>query len=184
MFQAARFLSPGRRLALLTFMNTTFLRIPVFLALAASLASCVPMPHVAHLRPAVSGILVEDGKPIPGVELYLGKYPGKNQPCSEVGELIPVSLEGRFSWASVQERRLMDSLINPVDVRGMLAGLCIRHPDKGVLLGTILLIKQNEPVSMQLVCDMARPASGSSSVGPNTVSTMSGQAQYCVASIV
>jgi hypothetical protein len=137
------------------------------------------MPHVAYLRPAVSGLIVEDGKPIPRVELFLGKFAGNNQPCTDVGDVVPVSPEGIFSWASVQENKLMDSLINPVEVRGQLTVLCIRHPKKGVLIGVPMLIKQNNPVSLRLICDVARPHS--SGVGPHTVATMLGQSQYCEA---
>jgi len=74
------------------------LRVSMFLALAANLASCVPKPQVVHLRPAVSGILVEDGEPISGVDLFLGKLPGTDEPCTDVGEIVTVSPEGKFSW--------------------------------------------------------------------------------------
>ena len=161
-------------------MTTVLLRVSIFLVLAAHLASCVPKPHVAHLRPAVSGILLEDGKPISGVELFLGKFPGNNQPCTDVGEVVPVSPEGTFSWASVQEHKLTDSLINPVAARGMLTVLCIRHPKKGVLIGVTMMTKQDKPVSLRLICDVARPHSGGT--GPNTASAMLGQAQHCEAS--
>lgn len=161
-------------------MATVLLRVSIFLILAAHLASCVPMPHVAHLRPAVSGIIVEDRKPISGVELFLGKFPGNNQPCTDVGEVVPDSPEGIFSWASIQEYKLTDSLINPVAVRGKLTVLCIRHPTKGVLIGLTIFMKQNNPVSLRLNCDVARPHTGG--VGPHTASTMLGQAQHCEAS--
>ncbi len=161
-------------------MTTFLLRLSIFLILVANLASCVPMPHIAHLRPAVSGIIVEDSKPIPGVELFFGKFPGANQPCSDVGEVVPVSQEGFFSWASVQENKLTDSLINPAAVRGKLTVLCIRHPKKGVVIGVTIVIMQNNPVSLRLVCDVARSHIGG--VGPHTVSSMLGQAQHCEAS--
>jgi len=106
-------------------------RAPLSLVLAAGLAACVPKPHIVHLRPAVAGVVLEDGKPIPGVALFLGQSPGNNQPCTEPGEILPVSVEGAFSWASVQEGRLTDSLINPVALRGRITALCIRHPDTG-----------------------------------------------------
>lgn len=136
--------------------------------------------HAAHPRPAVSGIVVEDRKPVPNVELFLGKFPGNNQPCTDVGEVIPVSADGRFSWAAVQERRLTGSLIDPVAVRGALTALCIRHPAKGVLIGSMMVVMQNDAVSLRLVCDVARPHGGG--VGPHTVSAMPGQARHCEAS--
>lgn len=159
-------------------MNTVIYRVPICLILAAHLTACVPMPNVAHLRPAVSGILVEDKKPIPDVELFLGKYPGNNHPCTEVGEVVPVAPDGSFSWASVQERKFTDSLVNPVAVRGAVTVLCIRHPRKGILIGAMLFMKQDKPSSLRLVCDVARPR-GSVGAGPDTTSTMLGQAQYC-----
>ena len=154
-------------------MATVLLRVSTFLILAANLASCVPMPHVAHLRPAVSGIIVEDGKPISGAELFLGKFPGNNQPCTDVGEVVPVSPEGIFSWAPVQEHNLTDSLLNPVALRGKLTVLCIRHPKKGVLIGITIFTKQDNPESLRLNCDVARP---------HTAGPMPGQAQHCEAS--
>jgi hypothetical protein len=162
-------------------MTTVTLRLSSFLIIALVLVSCVRMPHVAHLRPAVSGVIAEDGKPIAGVELFLGKFPSNNQPCTDVGEVIPVSPEGVFSLPPVQEYNLTESLINPVAVSGKLTVLCIRHPNKGVLIGVPMFMKQNNPVLLRLICDVAHPRHGG--VGPHTVSTMVGQAQYCEASM-
>ena len=158
-------------------MTTSFLRVSICVIFAASLASCVPMPHTAYLRPSVSGIIVEDSKPIPGVELFLGARPVDKEPCSEVREVVPVSLEGKFSWTSVQEYNLTDSVINPVALRGTVTVLCIRHPNKGVLVGVIMMIKQDKPVSLLLTCDVARPYFGPR--GPNTTSIFR-QSVHCV----
>jgi hypothetical protein len=153
------------------------LRAVASLVLMMSLTACVPAPHVVHLRQAVKGIVLEDEKPIPGVELYLSKFPANNEPCAGVGEIIPVSEDGSFSWAPVQEHALTGSLINPVDVSASLTVLCIRHPTLGALIGVMLFVKQNETASLRLVCDVRRPHRNG--VGPETTSTMLGQAQYC-----
>lgn len=155
----------------------SILRVPIALALAASLVSCAPRSHVAHLRPAVSGAIVEEGKPIPGVELFLGKFPGNDEPCADAGEIIPVSAQDRFAWTPVQERRLLDSLVNPLEVRGQITVLCIRHPAKGVLIGATLLMRQKEPVALRLFCDVARPRGGTA--GPHATSAVPGRVQYC-----
>jgi len=159
------------------------LRVSMLLALAANLASCVPKPHVADLRPAVSGILLEDGEPVSGVELFLGKFAGTNEPCTDVGEIVTVSPEGKFSWAPIQAYRLTDSLINAVATRGTLTVLCIRHPKIGVLIGVTLFVQENNPVSLRLLCDVAHPRSNGTGTGPHTASAMLGQAQYCVAAV-
>lgn len=153
-------------------------RAPVLLTLALCVGACVPKPHVVHLRPAVSGMVVEDGKPVPGIGLFLAKFAGVNEPCTEVGEPLHVSPEGRYGWASIQERRLMDSVLNPVATRGALTVLCIRHPRKGVLIGATLHIRQDQALSLHLVCDVARPRKGPSA---HIVSAMLGQDQYCEA---
>jgi hypothetical protein len=150
----------------------------VCLSIASALAACAPVPHVAHLRPAVDGIVLEDGKPAAGVELFLGKFPGTNQPCTDVGEVIPVAPDGRFSWKETDERRLTTSLLNPPAVSGALTVLCIRHPAKGVLIGAVLVVMQNESVALRLRCDVARPRG---SGGPHTASALLGQPQYCEA---
>lgn len=155
-----------------------FLRASTFLALVMGLASCVPAPHLNYLRPAVKGIVLKDEKPIPGVELYLSKFPGANQPCSDVGEVVPVSPDGSFSWTSVQERELTKSLLNPVAVRARLTVLCIRHPVQGVLIGAMLFTKQNKLGAIRLICDVGRP-NGNHGIGPDTTSTFLGQSQYC-----
>lgn len=161
-------------------MTAAILRMPLILMLAASLASCVPMRHVVHLRPAVTGFIAEDGKAVPGVELFLARFPGTNQPCTEVGEIIPVTPEGGFSWPPDEESKLMDSLIDPVSVRGTLTVLCIRHPAKGVLIGAVLSMRQDKPLSLRLACDVALPRS-STVLGRHITSTMLGQAQHCEA---
>lgn len=153
------------------------MRLPLFLILAAALVSCVPRPHTAYLRPAGVGTIVDDKKPIANIELYFGKYARNNQPCAEVGQPISVSADGRFAWTPIQERAFTDSLINPVEVTGVLTALCIRHPEKGVLIGAMLFTMQDKPASIRLVCDVARPIN--TSAGPNTVSTPLGQALYC-----
>lgn len=161
-------------------MLTSIFRASIFFMFTSNLASCAPTPHVVHLRPAVSGIVLDDKKPIPGVELFLGKFPGQNLPCSDVGEVVPVSPDGNFSWAATQELKLTESLLSPAAARGKLTVLCIRHPTKGVLIGAVLFIKETAPASLRLVCDVAHPHS-SVGGGANFVSTMLGQAQYCEA---
>ncbi|WP_371766130.1 hypothetical protein [Massilia sp.] len=160
-------------------MLSATVRLSVMSMLAAGLAACTPVPHVAHLRPAVDGIVLDEGKPVAGVELFLAKFPGKNHPCTDVGEVIPVAPDGRFSWTAADERRSTTSLLNPPSVSGALTALCIRHPAKGVLIGAVLFVMQNESVAVRLRCDVAHPRAGG---GPHTVSAMLGQPQYCEAS--
>lgn len=154
------------------------LHAPMLVLLAAGLAACVPSPHIEHLRPAATGVVLEDGKPVPGVELFLGKFPGNNQPCTDVHEVVPVSPEGSFSWASIQESKLTDSVINPVALRGTITALCIRHPAKGILIGAMLAMRQNRALSLRLACDVARPRN---SPGLHRITAWLGQNQYCEA---
>lgn len=150
------------------------------LVLAVSLAAYLPIPCMAQTRPAVDGIVLEDGKPIAGVGLFLGKFPGKNEPCTDVGEVIPVSPDGRFAWTPVRERERNDAPAAPDAASATLTAVCLRHPAQGVLIGALLFMMQHDPVSIRLECDVARPHRGSK--GPNTVSSMLGQPQYCAAS--
>jgi hypothetical protein len=154
-------------------------RLPFYFVIAAGLASCVPMPHIAYLRPAVVGVIVDDKKPIPGIGLYLGKYPGENHPCTEVGDTVAVGADGHFSWEPKQERRLTQSLINPTRLTGAITALCIRHPQNGISIGVMLFMRQDKPLTIRLACDVARPIP--SSAGPHTFSAWVGQSQYCEA---
>lgn len=147
------------------------------LTLAVSLAAGVPLPCMAQSRPAIDGIVLEDGKPVAGVALFLGKFPGKNEPCTDVGEVIPVSADGSFSWAPARERERTDALTDQGAVIATLTALCIRHPAKGVLIGAMLFTRPQDPVPVRLACDVARPHRGGN--GPQTVSSMLGQPQYC-----
>lgn len=155
-------------------------RPPLVLMLAASLAAGTPMPSMAQSRPAVDGSVLEGGKPIAGVELFLGKFPGKNEPCTDVGESLAVSADGSFSWTPARERARTDAQGDPSAVIARLTALCIRHPEKGVLIGALLFTRQHDAVPVRLDCDVARPHRGGS--GPHTVSSMLGQPQYCAAS--
>jgi len=152
-------------------------RLSFVLMLAASLAASVPITCMAQPRPAVDGIVLEGGKPIAGVELFLGKFPGKNEPCTDVGEVIPVSADGSFSWTPARERERKDAPTDPGAVVAKLTALCIRHPAKGVLIGAMLFTGQHDPVSIRLDCDVARPHRGGN--GPHMVFSMLGQPQYC-----
>lgn len=158
--------------------NTAFM-----LVLAAGLASCMLSPHMEHLRPAVSGTLLDGGKPVPGVELYLGKYPGNNQPCTEVGEAVPVSPAGAFGWAAIERYKLMDGLLNPVDRRGAITALCIRHPERGVMIGIMLHIRQHQSMRLRLDCDIAQAQGNTLEVRPATMSPWVGQHYYCKSSL-
>jgi hypothetical protein len=149
----------------------------VVLMLALNLAASVPVPCMAQSQPAVDGIVLEGATPIAGVELFLGKFPGKNEPCTDVGEVIPVSADGHFSWTPAGERERKYAPTDPGAVIAKLTALCIRHPAKGVLIGAMLFMKQHDPVSVHLDCDVARPHRGGN--GPQTVSSMLGQPQYC-----
>jgi hypothetical protein len=161
-------------------MITFTMRLPFYFIIAAGLASCVPGPHMAYRRPAVVGVIVKDKKPIPGIGLYLGKYPGENHPCTEVGDTIAVAADGRFSWQPIQERRFAESLISPVRLTGAITALCIRHPQNGISIGVMLFMRQDKPLTIRLACDVARPIPSSS--GPHTFSALVGQSQYCEAS--
>ena len=160
-------------------MLPAIVRLSVMVLLAADMVACVPVRHTAHLRPAVDGIVLDDGKPVTGVELFLGKFPGNNEPCTDVGEVVPVSVQGRFAWTAIDERRATASLLNPPEVTGALTALCIRYPGKGVLIGAMLFTMQSERVALRLACDLARPRH---SGGPHTTSAALGQPQYCEAS--
>jgi hypothetical protein len=147
------------------------------LMLAVSLGASVQMPCMAQSRPAVDGIVLEDGKPVTGVELFLGTFPGKNEPCTDVGDGLPVSADGSFSWTPARERERTDAPADPGAVIATLTALCIRHPAKGVLIGVMLFMRRHDPVAIRLDCDVARPHRGGN--GPHTVSSMLGQPQYC-----
>jgi hypothetical protein len=150
------------------------------LMLAASLMAGAPVPCMAQSRPAIDGIVLEGGKPVAGVALFLGKFPGKNEPCTDVGEGLPVAADGRFSWTPPRERERTDAPADQGAVIATLTALCIRHPAKGVLIGAMLFMRRHDPVAIRLDCDVARPHRGGN--GPNTVSSMLGQPQYCDAS--
>jgi hypothetical protein len=160
-------------------MNILIMRALILLMLSAGLVSCVPKPHIAFVRPEVSGVILDDGRPVLGVELFLSKAAVVDQPCEYFGERINVSLEGRFSWPSIQERLLFDSLIDPVELRSNFTVLCIRHPTKGRLVGAMLFTNQKVPVSLLLNCDVAHPGSSRGFAGPNFTLTSSGHAHNC-----
>jgi len=150
-------------------------RLPIVLGLVLGMSGCVFKPHVEYLTPAVQGSVLEDGKPIPGVQLFLAKSAIGANPCAEAGEVVPVTPDGRFSWDAVQESRLMDSALNPVHLRGKLTMLCIRHPEKGVLMGTAMVTRLHRPSSVRLFCDTARPLA----LGARGISTMVTRGQHC-----
>jgi len=150
------------------------------LTLAVSLMANVPMPCMAQSRPAIDGIVLEGGKPIAGVELFLGKFPGRNEPCTDVGDVIPVAADGSFSWMPARARERTDAPADAGAAIATLAALCIRHPAKGVLIGAMLFIGTQDPIAVRLDCDAALPHRGGN--GPHTVASMLGQPQYCDAS--
>ena len=161
-------------------MRQSLLR-PLLAVLALSLPACVPWPNQAHTRPSMQGSLSEGGVPIPGAEVFVGKFAGTNTPCQEVGERVPVSpTDGSFSVAPESERQLFLSVLNPPRYTGKITAICIRHPSRGVLIGALVQMFVDKPLSVKVSCDLSRAGVGFG-LGNAQTSSPIGQAQVCIA---
>lgn len=149
------------------------------LALLLPVAACAPWPHVEHTRPKIVGRLVEAGKPMPGVELFLGAKPGLNEPCEELGEQLPVSaVDGSFQLAERSSLVLVQSLLNPPSQTSQITAICIRRPQRGAEIGALLVHFVNKPASVSVTCDVSRTRERGD-MGNAQVSSPLGQPQLC-----
>ena len=129
----------------------------------------------------MKGTLSEGGKPIPGAEVFVGKHAGTNAPCQEVGERVPVSpTDGSFSIAPESERQLFLSVLNSPQYTGKITAICVRHPVRGVLIGALVTMFVDKPLSVQLNCDLLQVRDRSALGNAQTSSPIS-QAQVCIA---
>ena len=151
------------------------------LALLGTLAACAPWPHIEYRRPRVEGRLVDGGKPIPGVEVFLGERPGSKDPCGEAGDRVVVSpIDGRFHISERSGAVYVLSLLNPPSRTGQLTAVCIRRPDSEAQIGALLIMFIDKPMSVSMDCDVSK-ARGRNEMGNVQASSPLGQAQLCQA---
>ena len=151
-------------------------------ASAFSISACVPLPNVVQTRPTINGTVSEGDKPVSGVEVFLGKYPGTNNPCDEVGERLSVSPEnGNFFIAPKTESYVFQSLLNPPSRTLMTTAVCIRHPVRGILIGAMVVTFQDKPHFVRLNCELQRLPAPGSALGYSQINSPLGQAQACIA---
>lgn len=134
---------------------------------------------MAHTRPLISGILTENGKAIPGAELFTGKYPTRISPCAEVGEPIAMTVSsGRFFLTPRDELKLTDLPFTTPRQRLSVTALCIKHPQRGMLIGSLIVMPQDQPMSVNVECELARRYEPQP--GAPTMTSPLAQPQHCV----
>ncbi len=147
------------------------------LALLAPLTACAPWPHVEYEQPDIVGRVVDNGKPVPEADVFLGAKPGLNEPCSEVGERVAVSaVDGSFRIAGRSSTVLMRSWLNPASQTGRITAVCIRRPQAGVQIGALIMMFMDQPMSISMECDLSNK---SVAKGDAQIASPLGQTQHC-----
>lgn len=145
----------------------------------ACLSACAPWPHVEHTRPTVVGKLLDGGKPVPGADIFLGMNPGAAQPCDQAGEVIEVSSDnGGFQISRRSKTEPIWSFLNPPSVTSKLTAVCIRRPHQAPLLGALLDIRTDKPLSLSMECELSKRP-GRDEIGATQVSGASTQLPVC-----
>ena len=123
----------------------------------------------------------ENGRPISGAEVFLGKYPGTNKPCDEIDENVPLSpTDGRFVVSPKSETHLSISLLDPPFQTGKITAICIKHPKQSTVIGALLFMFVHEPMSARVQCEMS-PQVARIPRGNAQVASPLGQLQSCIA---
>ena len=118
----------------------------IFLIGTLGLTGCVPFPNLRYYAPAVSGIVMQDGKPAAGVEIRVSAHF-----ANEVRAAIAAS-DGRFNTDSI--RKLLTATL----VGDPLYGYTVEIRNAcNVYSGFVDFSVGHAPSAIQLNCDLSRP---------------------------
>lgn len=99
--------APGKRLS----------KVAIVGLLVVCLLACYPLPHEYTRVPAISGVLLDNGKPVSGATVLVAQtgINGDN-PCQGLKAMGVTNDDGHFNIDPVVRLHLFTSILNPPDV--------------------------------------------------------------------
>ncbi len=124
------------------------------------LLGCYPSPHDFTRVPAITGVLVNAGKPLTGVTVYVAQNRGDDgNYCRDMRPMGTTDSNGNFQIGPVTERHFFASLLNPPEFTLQETSICFEIAAKQYL-GMTVVASSLHPKRFDAACDLAAPTQG------------------------
>jgi hypothetical protein len=139
--------APGKRLS----------KVAIVGFLVQCLLACYPRPHEYTRVPAISGVLLNNGKPVSGATVFVAqsRFDSDNQ-CHGLKAMGVTDDDGRFNIDPVVRLHLFTSILNPPDVVLQMTTVCFQTAAEPAF-GMSIIAGTNRTMSFSAACDLATP---------------------------
>jgi hypothetical protein len=135
------------------------LRIVVAGLTVLSLLACYPHPHEYTRVPAISGVLLNNGKPVRGATVFVAQSGfDSDDHCQGLRPMGITNDDGHFNIAPVVRLHLFTSILNPPDVVLQTTTVCFQTAAQPAF-GMSIIARTNRTMSFSASCDLATPNS-------------------------
>jgi hypothetical protein len=121
------------------------------------LLACYPRPHEYTRVPAISGVLLNNGKPVSGATVFVAQtgFDSDNH-CQGLRAMGVTNDGGKFQIAPVVKLHLFTSLLNPPEVVLQMTTVCFQTASEPAF-GMSIIARTNRTMSFTASCDLATP---------------------------
>jgi hypothetical protein len=125
--------------------------------LVQCLLACYPRPHEYTPVPAISGVLLNNGKPVSGATVFVAqsRFDSDNQ-CHGLKAMGVTDDDGRFNIDPVVRLHLFTSMLNPPDAVLQMTTVCFQTAS-APSFGMTVIARTNRTMSFSASCDLATP---------------------------
>jgi hypothetical protein len=118
------------------------------------LVACYPRPHDYISTQEFSGVLIKGGVAVSGATVLVGHF-GRDTDahCADAKAVAVTDKDGSFYVASVVEKRLFASMINPPQLIQQIGTICFRTPSEQKL-GVTVVAPTDHKLRYLLSCDL------------------------------
>jgi hypothetical protein len=122
-----------------------------------SLIACYPRPHEYTRVPQISGVLLNNGKPVSGATVFVAQTGfDSNNHCQGLRAMGVTNDDGNFQVAPVVKLHLFTSLLNPPEVVLQMTTICFQTASEPAF-GMSIIARTNRTMSFSATCDLATP---------------------------
>jgi hypothetical protein len=122
---------------------------------ATLLAACYPRPHEYTSIPAISGVLLNAGKPVSGAAVFVGQTGALDDNyCQGLRPVRTTDSNGNFQIGPLIEHRFFASVLNPPQSIHQMTSVCFKATAQQYF-GMTILAPTDHQRSYRASCDLA-----------------------------